>query len=424
LQENLMQFCLLTQKSDDGFFGELTEAAVKKFQELAQKPERKKADNVKIVKTKKITYNGTANGIVDENTGKEISFWVQNSWVKPEPEYRTGDFDDNGVKNNCGERGTDNHHPGTGITDFQKDLASIGAYTGDCTGCFDATTEAAVKLFQEKASTGELVDAKGKKADMQETERLHGYRNAVGDGATVAYARKSSEQGWKVAKADKQGFAVHFTFDDGPDTTLTPMVLDILKKQGVIATFFVKGERFAGGKTNPKNKPLYDILDRAKKEGHTIGSHTYSHIEHPKVSEEKVRENIMKPNPLLKEYLSPVLRLPYGAGAFRSSNPTVQAKNEMVMRVVKKAGFKHVLWDIDPKDWDEKARPDLLQNLLKDIRKNKGGIVLFHDVQKHTANNLEKWILAVKDEGHAFVPITRFVPEAANPLPPEALETP
>src|SRR5690606_28800713 len=123
--------------------------------------------------------------------------------------------------------------------------------------------------------------------------------------------------------------------------TLTPRVLEILKDEKVPSTFFVVGKHFAGGKGNAANKPKYALLDRMKKEGHRIGSHTYEHINHPQFTAAKVKENIMKPNPLLKDYLSPVLRLPYGGGSFRSSNPTTQAKNDMVMKTVKDAGFTH-----------------------------------------------------------------------------------
>jgi peptidoglycan/xylan/chitin deacetylase (PgdA/CDA1 family) len=243
----------------------------------------------------------------------------------------------------------------------------------------------------------------------------------VGKGVTVEYTRKAKEYEWKVASP---GYPVHLTFDDGPHAVLTPKVLDILKEENVLATFFVLGEHFAGGKANPKTKAFYAVLDRAKKEGHTIGSHTYSHINHPDFSAEKAKENIIKPIALLKEYLSPVLRLPYGGGAFRSLKPATQAKNDMVMDTVKKAGFRHVLWDIDTNDWDKEKRPKLLQTLLTDISAKKGGIVLFHDVQEYTVNHLREWIRAVKDKGHTFVPIVQFVPEAAKPLPSEALGKP
>jgi peptidoglycan hydrolase-like protein with peptidoglycan-binding domain len=199
LQENLITFRFLPQKSDDGFFGDTTEIAVKQLQELAKKPERKKADDVKIVKIDKITFNGSADGIVEEKTEKEISVWLQNNWVKPDPEYRKGDVDDNGVKNKHGERGSDKHHPGSGILDLQKQLTALGAYNGKPDGWFDEKTEAAIKLFQEKASKGELLEKDGKKAEVKEEEKLKGFRDGVGDGVTVEAVKKEADKGRKIA---------------------------------------------------------------------------------------------------------------------------------------------------------------------------------------------------------------------------------
>lgn len=223
---------------------------------------------------------------------------------------------------------------------------------------------------------------------------------------------------------DGKTYPVHFTFDDGPHSVLTPKVLDILKVEKVPSTFFVLGEHFAGGKANPANKNKYAILDRMLKEGHTIGSHTYSHINHPKFSEAEVKTNINKPNALLKGYLSPVLRLPYGGGSFHSSNPEIQAQNDMVMRTVKNAGYKHVGWDIDTNDWDVKKRPIMLEKMLKDICSAKGGVMLFHDIQAFTVDNIQSWIRAIKNEGHTFAPLEKFVSEAKRSLPQEKCETP
>jgi peptidoglycan-N-acetylglucosamine deacetylase len=217
-------------------------------------------------------------------------------------------------------------------------------------------------------------------------------------------------------------YPVHLTFDDGPHLTLTPTVLDILKEEEVTATFFVLGEHFFGGKLNMETLPFYKILDRAKKEGHTIGSHTYSHINHPDFSEAEVRENIMKPNSLLKEYLSPVLRLPYGGGAVPSEDPLVQSKNSIVMDIIKTAGFTHVLWDIDSRDWDKESFGNLFPILLSNICKFKGGIILFHDAQENTVNHLREWIKGIKEQGHEFKSIEYFVPQAANVLSSETFD--
>jgi peptidoglycan hydrolase-like protein with peptidoglycan-binding domain len=220
LQENLITFRLLPLKSDDGIFGEKTEAAVKKFQELAGKPERKQADDVKIVKTEKITFDGTIDGIVGEKTEKEIAVWLQNNWVKPDAEYRKGDYDDNGVKNKFGERGGENHHPGNGITELQKDLTTIKAYKGKIDGIFGEKTEAAVKLFQDKASKGELVEKDGKKAEIKEEEKLKGHRNGVGDGATVEAVKKEAEKGRMVEGEKGKTLEINLEIDPYLGSTL------------------------------------------------------------------------------------------------------------------------------------------------------------------------------------------------------------
>ncbi|NLD92873.1 MAG: polysaccharide deacetylase family protein [Fibrobacter sp.] len=234
------------------------------------------------------------------------------------------------------------------------------------------------------------------------------------------YYFTNNEQQTHQEVTSSEKYPVHLTFDDGPHLTLTPKVLDILNEEDIQATFFVLGEHFDGGKANVKTLPFYNILERAKKDGHTIGSHTYSHINHLDYSETDVHENILKPNSLLKEYLSPVLRLPYGGGAFTSDDPLVQAKNTMVMNIVKHAGFTHVLWDIDSRDWDKESHGNLFPSLLSNISKFKGGIILFHDAQEYTVNHLREWIKGIKGNGHVFKSIDYFIPLAANTLPSEA----
>ena len=67
------------------------------------------------------------------------------------------------------------------------------------------------------------------------------------------------------AKKEK---VAYITFDDGPSSNITPKVLDMLKEEGVLATFFVMG-------MNVKAHPEY--LKRAYDEGHYIANHSYTH---------------------------------------------------------------------------------------------------------------------------------------------------
>jgi peptidoglycan hydrolase-like protein with peptidoglycan-binding domain len=221
LQENLVTFRFLKKEQVTGMFDEETEAAVIKFQELAKKPERKKTDDIKIEKIDKITFDGSADGIVGEKTEKEIAIWVQNNWVKPEPEYRKGDVDDNGVMNKHGERGSEKHHPGSGILDLQKDLKAVGAYNGKQDGWFGEIMEAAVKLFQEKASKGELLEKDGKKAEVKEEEKLKGFRDGVGDGVTVEAVKKEAALGRTIGDTSDGSVQAHFEDAEGNKLDIT-----------------------------------------------------------------------------------------------------------------------------------------------------------------------------------------------------------
>ena len=77
---------------------------------------------------------------------------------------------------------------------------------------------------------------------------------------------------------------VFLTFDDGPSKTVTPLILDLLKKEEVKATFFILGN-------NAKNNP--DILKREFDEGHYVANHGYSH---------KYSEIYSSPEATLNEY--------------------------------------------------------------------------------------------------------------------------
>ena len=73
----------------------------------------------------------------------------------------------------------------------------------------------------------------------------------------------------KVAVIEKSQTAgiIYLTFDDGPSVTSTPYILDILKEEGVKATFFI---------INYNENTEY-LVKRIVDEGHTIAIHGYSH---------------------------------------------------------------------------------------------------------------------------------------------------
>ena len=78
---------------------------------------------------------------------------------------------------------------------------------------------------------------------------------------------------WLYPKAiwrmDKKEHSVYLTFDDGPIPESTPIILEILRKYNVKATFFMVGENVLRH---------HDLYNQIVKEGHQVGNHTFNHI--------------------------------------------------------------------------------------------------------------------------------------------------
>ncbi len=176
--------------------------------------------------------------------------------------------------------------------------------------------------------------------------------------------------------------AVYLTFDDGPIPEVTPWVLDQLKKHNAKATFFCIGE-------NIKKHP--EIFKRIIAEGHTVGNHTFNHVNGWKTEDLEYVENVLKcqrvtssihkdspfegggRNVLQKSKSFQLFRPPYG------KITSEQAK------ILRKKGYKIVMWDVLSYDFDGTISEEIcLQNVLKNIKP--GSIVVFHDSLKAEKN--------------------------------------
>lgn len=190
------------------------------------------------------------------------------------------------------------------------------------------------------------------------------------------------------------------TFDDGPNRVTTPMVLDVLKNHGVKATFFIETQNVLGAET---------ILDRMMNEGHRIGSHSFSHPNFARLSEEQQKTEIDRSGSILKNYLDShsYFRFPYGIATCESVDH------------LKSHHYSVVGWHIDTCDWayadgkitDKERRicaisrneeNDFIGHALRMAKIAKGGIVLMHDVHRLTANHLDHLLTEFEKSGHYF----------------------
>jgi peptidoglycan-N-acetylglucosamine deacetylase len=146
---------------------------------------------------------------------------------------------------------------------------------------------------------------------------------------------------------------IFLTFDDGPHPDVTPLVLDILKNYNAKATFFCLGEYV---------KLYQGIYNNILENGHTVGTHGYSHINGIKCSLTEYIENIDR----AAQYInSNIFRPPYGKMTPRQ------------YRWVAKH-YKIVLWDILSYDFDDKLSVEEIVKIVISRTKD-GSIIVFHD---------------------------------------------
>ena len=207
--------------------------------------------------------------------------------------------------------------------------------------------------------------------------------------------------GWVVQRNGAPAKTVALTFDDGPDPTWTPKVLDILKRRGVPATFFMIGE-------NAADHP--NLVKRVYAEGHEIGSHSFTHPNMMHVTPERVRLELTATQRAIEAILQrsvTLFRPPYNA----DSEPS--AGELMPVAVAYQAGYVTAGETIDPHDWDTTHKPDGAPGKLtpEDIVKSsldqlsRGQAILLHDAggnRAATVAALDPLITALQQRGYRF----------------------
>ena len=163
---------------------------------------------------------------------------------------------------------------------------------------------------------------------------------------------------WDIREGKADG-SVYLTFDDGPHPEITPFVLNTLKAYNAHATFFCVGN----------NVRLYpDTYRQILDAGHSMGNHTYDHLNGWRTEPHQYLSNITKAAGLIS---SPLFRPPYGRIRYsqlrklRETNPD----------------YKVIMWSLLSGDFDRNITPQqCLDNVLHHLQP--GSIVVFHDSVK------------------------------------------
>src|SRR5216110_820747 len=192
---------------------------------------------------------------------------------------------------------------------------------------------------------------------------------------------------------------IALTFDDGPNATLTPKLLDLLAARHLKATFFVVGQ-------NAADHP--DILKRAVREGHEIANHSWSHPNLGKMSDDAVRRELQKTEDAIVAAIGKkptFMRPPYGS---ITANQKRWINNEF--------GYRIIIWDVDPLDWKRPGPSVVCNRILKETRP--GSIVLSHDIHPGTIEAMPSTFDQLQAKGFKFVTVSELI-RMLVPQPPQ-----
>ncbi len=185
---------------------------------------------------------------------------------------------------------------------------------------------------------------------------------------------------------------IALTFDDGPHPRYTAEILDLLAEYEIKATFFMIG-------TNVSHYP--ELARRVAREGHEIGSHTFSHPHMLRITPSALLDEIGKTERIFAENHIPKPTLFRPPEGYRTKEQSLAVKN---------AGYTMVVWSIDTHDWQSRPSTEIVSYVHENVQG--GDILLFHDYisgQNTTITALKQLIPKLLDDGYRFTVVSDLI---------------
>ncbi|MDQ0201168.1 cellulose synthase/poly-beta-1,6-N-acetylglucosamine synthase-like glycosyltransferase/spore germination protein YaaH/peptidoglycan/xylan/chitin deacetylase (PgdA/CDA1 family) [Neobacillus ginsengisoli] len=203
---------------------------------------------------------------------------------------------------------------------------------------------------------------------------------------------------------------VVLSFDDGPDPIYTPQILDILNKNHIKGAFFIVGE-------NAELHP--ELIERMYKEGHEIGSHTFTHPDVASTTPFQTKMELNANQRLFEEITGHSMNLfrpPYVADA----EPSTRSELLPVLRA-QDMGYTMVGELIDTNDWQRPSSSVIVKRVIDQLPK--GNVILLHDAggdRSNTVKALPMIIEELKKRGYTFTTIAHLIGKSDSQIMPSA----
>ena len=199
---------------------------------------------------------------------------------------------------------------------------------------------------------------------------------------------------WRVRTTRKE---IALTFDDGPYPFYTPVLLHVLDRSRVPATFFIVGR---------SAQAFPELVTRIVESGDEIGNHTFNHYTLTSLRDDQIAYQIAADGALLQQFTGRPLSL------FR---PPHGRFNRHVVAIARELGYHTIFWSAAADDVKD-IPPDLITaRVLSEA--NPGGIVLLHSGQYRTIEALPDIIDGLRDQGYSFVTVSKLIEDGETPEP-------
>jgi peptidoglycan/xylan/chitin deacetylase (PgdA/CDA1 family) len=190
---------------------------------------------------------------------------------------------------------------------------------------------------------------------------------------------------------------IALTIDDGPDAVRERMVLDILDRHCLKATFFMVGWYAAA---HP------ELVREVAARGHTIGTHTWLHPnnlrrlspDHARLEIDRglhaVQSALTSAPPQDRARFTPFFRFP----GLNDSRPLLSWLGDRQLGVISA--------DFGADDWKGISAAEIERRALKAAAQTRGGVLILHETKRHTVEGLSDLITAFEQRGYRFVQLT------------------
>jgi len=205
----------------------------------------------------------------------------------------------------------------------------------------------------------------------------------------LVLASSAMAKSWPTPAAGRStsgGPEVLFTFDDGPNPTTTPKVLDILAKHHIKAVFFMVGEM-----VDTRNKKVPEIVARILREGHVIANHTMTHKDLCRVKQIETAVAEIDDGKAAIEKVAGIplvwFRAPFGV------------RCERLETLLAERSISHMHWDLDPQEWKHGDKAKTVSYVTGSLERSSGrNVLLMHDIKPVTVAALPEILAWIETE--------------------------